>query len=163
MHVDAPGHIARLAQLTQKTNQFNLTTRRYDEAQMREFLADKGWWVADFSLADAFGDSGIVGLALVQLASPQVARIDTFLMSCRVIGRQAEGAFLHTLLRRLAERGVQRVTAEYRPTAKNELVRHFLPEQGFADLGEGQYQLDLAARPPRGEADFPIQVQIAAD
>lgn len=159
---DAAAHVPRLAQLTQKTNQFNLTTRRYDEAQMHTFQRDKNWWVADFSLADVFGDSGIVGLALVQLLPARVARIDTFLMSCRVIGREAEGAFLHTILRQLAERGIWHVTAEYRPTAKNDLVRNFLPEQGFEPSDDGQYHLDLSTTPPKGAEDFPIQIFLAA-
>ena len=84
-------HLARLSQLTQKTNQFNLTTRRYNEHQMQEFILDADWLVADFSLADVFGDSGIVGLALFHIVTPQQAELDTFLMSCRVIGREAEG------------------------------------------------------------------------
>jgi FkbH-like protein len=161
VRIDAASNVPRLAQLTQKTNQFNLTTRRYDEAQMAAFVRDDNWWVADFSLTDVFGDAGIVGLALLQRHSPQTARIDNFLMSCRVIGREAEGAFLHTLLRRLAESGVQVVTAEYLPTAKNDLVKNFLPEQGFESLGEGRFQRNLLVHPPKAEAEFPIQIQLA--
>ena len=116
--------------------------------------------MADFSLADVFGDSGVVGLALVQLQSASTAHIDTFLMSCRVIGREAEAAFLHTLMRRLTERGATRVTAQYQPTAKNELVKDFLPQHGFIQLEGGLYQRDLRAAPPKSEADFPIQIQV---
>ena len=162
IRVDAAANVPRLAQLTQKTNQFNLTTRRYDEVQMRGFMCDGNWWVVDFSLADVFGDSGVVGLALVQLQSAQTARIDTFLMSCRVIGREAEAAFLHTVFRRLAERGIEEVTAEYLPSAKNELVKKFLPDQGFEPLGDGRYRRDLRTAPPRAESEFPIQIQITA-
>lgn len=161
VHIDAGANVPRLAQLTQKTNQFNLSTRRYDEAQLQAFLHDDTWWVADFSLADAFGDSGVVGLALVQFQSPQVAHIDTFLMSCRVIGRKAEDAFLHALFRRLAEEGVEAVTADYAPTAKNELVRTFLPDQGFEPLGAGRYRRDLRHAPPVAESNFPIQILMA--
>ena len=160
VRIDAAANLTRLAQLTQKTNQFNLSTRRYDEARMRGFMDDGQWWVADFSLADVFGDSGIVGLALVHLPSPRAAHIDTFLMSCRVIGREAEAAFLHALFRRLAERGVDVVTADYLPTAKNELVRDFLPQQGFEDLGEGRYRRDLRTAPPRAASEFPIQITL---
>jgi FkbH-like protein len=162
VRVDAGSNVPRLAQLTQKTNQFNLTTRRYDEAQVQAFLHSEDWWVADFSLADAFGDNGIVGLALLQRMSPRQARIDTFLMSCRVIGRQAEGAFLHTLMRLLAEQGVEEVTAEFLPTAKNDLVKNFLPEQGFEQQEGGHWRRDLRAAPPKAEADFPIQILLAA-
>lgn len=162
VRVGSEGNVPRLAQLTQKTNQFNLTTRRYDEAQVKAFLNSDDWWLADFSLADAFGDSGIVGLALLHRPSLRQVRIDTFLMSCRVIGRQAEAAFLHTLLRLLAEQGVELVTAEYLPTAKNGLIKGFLPEQGFAQQPDGHWQRDLRAAPPQPESDFPIQILLAA-
>jgi FkbH-like protein len=102
--LDSQGHVARLSQLTQKTNQFNLTTRRYDESQIQGFIAGGSWLVADFSLADVFGDSGIVGLAIFALHEEGRAEMDVFLMSCRVIGREAEAAFLHALLKVLAQR-----------------------------------------------------------
>jgi len=163
MRVDfnASTHLARLSQLTQKTNQFNLTTRRYNEHQMQELIRDNDWLVADFSLADVFGDSGIVGLALFHIVAPQKAELDTFLMSCRVIGREAEAAFLHTLLRYLAEQGVTQVIADYRPTSKNDLVKNFLPEQGFDQCAEGRYQRNLYEAPPRPESAFPIAVELA--
>jgi len=151
-------HLTRLSQLTQKTNQFNLTTRRYDEQQMREFVLASDWLVAHFSLADIFGDSGIVGLAVVKLLHPNRADLDTFLMSCRVIGREAEAAFLHTVLRRLQELGVVEVKASYIATAKNALVARFLPDQGFHDIGNGRYQRDLLKQPPKQEREFPIAV-----
>ena len=163
VRLNAQGHLARLSQLTQKTNQFNLTTRRYDEQQIKAFIAADDWWVADFSLADVFGDSGVVGLALLCLASPQQARLDTFLMSCRVIGREAEAAFLHTLLRRLAGQGVEQVVAEFIPTAKNELAKSFLLEQGFEPAADGRWCRDLRAKPPKPEAQFPITVSVSAD
>jgi FkbH-like protein len=162
VHLDAVSHVARLSQLSGKTNQFNLTTRRYSEAQVREFMADDAWLVADFSLADSFGDSGIVGLAIVRIHSGEEAELDTFLMSCRVIGRQAESAFLHTVLRQLAGKGIRRVAADYLPTAKNELVKNFLPEHGFLLGADGRYRLDIGAQAPRAEKDFPIAVTLAA-
>lgn len=159
--IDAAPHLQRLAQLTQKTNQFNLTTRRYDEARLQAMMRDERWCVADFSLADTFGNSGIVGLALFERTDAATARLDTLLMSCRVIGRKAESAFLHTLLRRLAADGVRRVTAEYLPTAKNELVKDFLPSEGFSPAADGVWVRDLEAAPPQAEADFPIRIHLA--
>lgn len=160
VRIDSAAQVPRLAQLTQKTNQFNLTTRRYDEQQIHAFIADERWLVADFSLADVFGDSGLVGLAMFRLLDDGVAELDTFLMSCRVIGREAEGAFLHTLLRQLAARGVNEVQAQYLPTAKNILVKDFLPAQGFEPAGDGRWRRDLRAAPPREEADFPIAIDL---
>ncbi len=156
--VDPLAHLTRLTQLTQKTNQFNLTTRRYDEQQMRRFIEDRDTRVLDFSLADVFGDSGIVGLAIWRRVSGQRAELDTFLMSCRVIGRRAESAFLAAGLRLLAEAGVAEVVADFLPTAKNDPVREFLPTHGFAPDGAGRWVRSLADVPD----DFPIEVSLVA-
>lgn len=161
--LDVLAHVPRLSQLTQKTNQFNLTTRRYDEQRVRDMVAGTDWLVADFSLADVFGDSGIVGLALLHRSSPTTARLDSFLMSCRVIGRQAEAAFLQALLRHLAGQGIATLSAEFVPTAKNELARSFLPEQGFEPDGQGGHRLDLRARPPSADSALPIKIAFAAN
>ena len=160
---DPASHVPRLSQLTLKTNQFNLPTRRYDERQVREFIESPRWLVADFSLADVFGDSGIVGLALFELESPRRARLDNLLMSCRVIGRKAEGAFLNLLLRQLAERGIEEVSAEFLPSAKNELVKNFLPEQGFEPDADGRHLRNLGRQPPRPATDFPIEIDLVAE
>ena len=160
IELNSSAQLSRLSQLTQKTNQFNLTTRRYNEHQVREFMLDPDWLVAHFSLADVFGDSGVVGLAVFHITNPQQAELDTFLMSCRVIGREAEAAFLHALMRHLAEQGVNEVIACFAPTKKNELVKNFLPEQGFDSVGDGRYRRDLLTKPPKAEAAFPIEVEM---
>lgn len=154
-------HLTRLSQLTRKTNQFNLTTRRYDEDLMGRFLDSDDWLVADFSLSDVFGDSGIVGLAMWHLAAPDHAELDTFLMSCRVIGREAESAFLESTLRLLQARGIRHVTADFLPTAKNDLVRNFLPQQGFAATADGRYTRDLREAPPVAADHYPIAVSVS--
>lgn len=153
-------HLPRLSQLTQKTNQFNLTTRRYNEHQVQEFISSEDWLVADFSLEDVFGHSGIAGLAILRLANQQYAELDTFLMSCRVIGREAEAAFLHSLLRLLADQGITEVLADFIPTTKNELVNTFLPDQGFEKSSDGRYRWHLGHTPPRPESDFKITVTL---
>ena len=158
IHVNARQHLTRLAQLTRKTNQFNLTTRRYDEDQLSAFIADADSLVLDFSLADVFGDSGIVGLAIWRLDA-ESAELDTLLMSCRVIGREAESAFLHAGLRLLQERGITQVAGDYLPTAKNALVSGLLPAQGFVLGSDGRYRRDLSQIPARAMEDFPIEVQ----
>ncbi len=159
--VDPLPHLARLSQLTKKTNQFNLTTRRYDEQQVRGFMDDANTLVLDFSLADTFGDSGIVGLAIWRQQGAR-AELDTFLMSCRVIGRLAESAFLEAGLRLLAARGVAEVVADYIPTAKNDLVREFLPQHRFNQGPDGRYQRRLGDEPPAPADSFPIEVALDA-
>ena len=160
--IDDPAPLKRLAQLTQKTNQFNLTTRRYDEQQMRRLVEAPNWMVAYFSLKDIFGDSGIVGLALFDLSEAPLAELDTYLMSCRVIGRKAESAFLNTLLRRLAEAGFRDVLARYLPTPKNVLVKNFLPEHGFAEDGDGRYRRNLVVAPPFPDSAYPATIKTTA-
>jgi FkbH-like protein len=159
--INDASHLARLAQLTNKTNQFNLTTRRYDEQRMQAFLDADDHWVAHFSLADVFGDSGVVGLAIARRLDGELAELDTLLMSCRVIGRRAESAFLESLLRLLAEAGITQVVADYLPTAKNGLAEGFLPKHGFIATADGRFLRDLAQAPPRPAADFPIAVELA--
>ncbi|HEX3867020.1 MAG TPA: HAD-IIIC family phosphatase [Gemmatimonadaceae bacterium] len=153
--IDHAGHVPRIAQLTQKTNQFNLTTRRYQEADIERMRADPDWLVADFSLADRFGDSGVVGVALVKNVRSPTAEIDTFLMSCRVIGRGAETAFLASILQTCAERGAQAVQAAYLPTRKNALASRFLPDHGFVE-SNGTFETDLAHWSPPDESAITI-------
>ena len=160
--IDDPAPLKRLAQLTQKTNQFNLTTRRYDEPHMRRLIDASNWMVSYFSLKDVFGESGIVGLALFDLPEPAVAELDTFLMSCRVIGRKAESAFINVLLKRLAASGVREVLADYLPTPKNGLVTSFLPDHGFAIGADGRFRRDLVANPPLPDAAYPMAIEISA-
>lgn len=159
--IDSEAHLTRLSQLTQKTNQFNLTTRRFGEQQMLDHMRSPEWIVADFSLEDVFGDSGIVGLAMFRQDSAHEATLDTFLMSCRVIGREAEAAFLNSLLDRLAKRGVTQVVSDFLPTKKNDLVKNFLPEQSFEMRADGRYVRSLRSVPPRPQADYPIVIEWA--
>ena len=151
--------VARLSQLTQKTNQFNLTTPRYSEADIEQKISDDKTSVFHFTLADNFGDSGIVGLAIVERQSEDRAHLDTFLMSCRVIGRRAEEAFLRTIIQTLRTQNVKELTAEYIPTRKNMLVETFLPDNAFTEAGEGFYLTNLkdAAHAPGG--DLPIEIE----
>ncbi|MBN2019143.1 MAG: HAD family hydrolase [Sedimentisphaerales bacterium] len=125
--------IKRAAQLTQRTNQFNLTTRRYSEADITTMLGNQNWRIYVLGLKDKFGDNGTVGLALVETQA-KFWRLDTFLMSCRVIGRQAEDAFVDRICRDAIEAGCVKVTAEYIPTAKNNLVADFWDKMGFRKL-----------------------------
>jgi FkbH-like protein len=159
---DEPKQLARLSQLTLKTNQFNLTTRRYDERQVQDFLESPDWLVAHFSLADVFGDSGVVGLAIAHRTSPVRAELDTFLMSCRVIGRGAETAFLEAVLARLKSDGIEEVVAEFLPTSKNALVKDFLPSHGFTMGPDGRFLRSLSDASGGDTANASIAVEVVA-
>ncbi len=163
VEIDDPASLKRLAQMTQKTNQFNLTTRRYDEQHMRRLIDAPDWMVAHFSLKDMFGDSGIVGLCLFDLSEPGLAELDTYLMSCRVIGRKAESAFLNVLLKRLAATGVRDVVADYLPTPKNGLSANFLPDHGFDAGADGRFRRNLEAMPPEPDETYPIVCELAGN
>ncbi len=137
--------LPRLAQLTQKTNQFNLATRRRTEAELRKFL-DDGNAVFSLSAADKIGDLGIVGEAEIAFSEDKKsAKIENFLMSCRALGRGIETAFAQKLLCALRERGIETVFAEYFPTAKNVPCKDFLPSLGFVceDAAGTRFRLDL--------------------
>lgn len=150
----------RIAQLTQKTNQFNLTTRRYSEEEIRRLVETDDCLVAHFSLRDIFGDSGLVGMAIVRLRPRGVGELDTLLMSCRVVGRKAETAFLETILEELQRRGVTRLVADYLPTSKNSLVATFLPDSRFEPRADQRYERTLDG-PLRSSFDeVPIVVHI---
>ena len=135
-------NIPRIAQMTQKTNQFNLTTKRYSDSDIKGFLAD-GWSIWCLSVADRFGDNGITGTIFVNSDT-----IDTLLLSCRILGKGIENAFLKCILGLLKKRGVKSVLAHYLPTAKNTQVSVFYDRSGFlcvdtTSLGEKSYKLDL--------------------
>jgi len=125
-----PEDLERLAQLSQKTNQCNLTTRRYSRADLEQMIAG-GASVFGASVEDRFGKYGTVVLAVVRF-NPE-PELDTFLMSCRVMGRSVEYRVLDRIFELLRGRGHARVKAAYVKTAKNEPVRELLPQLGFVD------------------------------
>lgn len=131
--VDA-GAVGRIAQMHQRTNQFNLTTRRLTEAEIAAYVDHPERGLAlQGRVVDKFGDHGVVVAATVSIEGSR-AEIESFLMSCRVIGREIERAFLAALLTLLAERGVKRVIGRFLATAKNGMVRDFYPASGFVPL-----------------------------
>lgn len=139
MKVDDLSSIPRFAQLTQKTNQFNLTTQRYTENDIKNFIEEEGSLVFSFSVQDKFGDSGIVGMSIVVLSKNSTcAYIDTFLMSCRVIGRNIEFAVMDYLMSFLKSRGVVTVNAKYIKTAKNAQVVDFYDRCSFSYQQKGE-------------------------
>ena len=138
--------LARAAQLTQKTNQFNLTTRRYTESDIRGFLASADHDVLTVRVCDRLGDSGIVGVAILRHNGTRSA-IDSFLMSCRVLGRGVEDALLVACLLASRRRGGRDVIGEFIPTAKNARVADFYAARGFTAEGSGRYRRSIEETP----------------
>lgn len=142
-------NLPRIVQLIGKTNQFNLTTRRHSPAQVAALMQDSGCVHFSIRLQDRFADHGLVGLMIARQRD-SVMEIDTWLMSCRVIGRTVEKTMFAHLSRLAALQGVTRIRGIYCPTAKNELVKDLYSKFGFtrsceADGGE-VWEYDLATR-----------------
>ncbi len=128
-------NIPRIAQLTQKTNQFNLTTRRYTESDIKQFQ-QRGWKIWCLGVSDKFGDYGITGCAMVDGNA-----IDSFLLSCRVLGKGIEKVFAKKVLSLLKEQGLKTVSAQFIPTSKNSPASGFWEVVGFKG---GIIDLDVA-------------------
>lgn len=122
--------LARVAQLTRKTNQFNLTTQRYTDQQIEERSRSDGWGVYSLSASDRFGDHGLVGVALVE-RRPSRWRVDTLLLSCRVIGRDVETALLAKVAADALEAGASGLRGEFIASDKNAPARDFYSRHGF--------------------------------
>ncbi len=127
--------LVRVAQLTQKTNQFNLTTRRYSEQQIAEMAASPNWRVYTLGVKDRFGDNGIVGAAITH-DTEDVSEIDTFLLSCRIIGRTVETALLAFLVKQSRARGKTYLQGWFIPTKKNTPAKEFYSTHNFRLLTE---------------------------
>ena len=126
--------VERLSQLTQKTNQFNLTTKRYTEVQIQNFILNKQFHVFSLSVRDKFGENGITGLCIINEFEDHTGRIlsiDTFLLSCRIIGRNIEYEFLNVILNSFQNKNVKEVRSIYIPSNKNEQVKDFFEKSNF--------------------------------
>ncbi|MBS0282518.1 MAG: HAD family hydrolase [Proteobacteria bacterium] len=127
---------ARITQLINKTNQFNLTTRRYAERDVEAAMADKDTVTFQIRLTDKYGDNGMIAVVIAKPSSrPGELMIDTWLMSCRVLGRQVEQATLNLLVGEASKRGYRALVGEFRPTEKNGLVRDHYAKLGFEQDG----------------------------
>jgi len=139
--------LPRVAQLVGKTNQFNLTSRRHSLEELRRFSQNEKHWTHWFRLQDRFGDSGIIGVIVAVDDGKGNWRIDTLLMSCRVMGRGMEQFMIQTLVAEARERGIGKLVGVYCPTPKNSIVAEFYDTIGFRrlavnDAGE-EFELDV--------------------
>lgn len=148
-------HMPRIAQLTQKTNQFNLTTYRYTESQVDHFLADKKHEVYAMFVKDKFGDNGLTGVCIAKQdeKDPKNVILDLLLMSCRIIGRNIEFVYVSHIIKDLAYKGYQTLTADYIPSKKNAQVEDFYDKVGLNLIknvdGTKNYSLNIANFKPK--------------
>lgn len=127
---DQSSQISRIAQLTQKTNQFNLTTKRYTESEVQRMIESSDWKVFSFQVTDRYGDYGVTGALFAELNGRE-AFIDSFLLSCRILGRNLEKKIIETAMNRLKILGIERIGAEFVPTEKNSQTEDFYEEFQF--------------------------------
>jgi FkbH-like protein len=128
---------ARVAQLINKSNQFNLTTRRYTEAEVAQVETDPTAMTLHARLIDKFGDNGIICVIICrQIDQPKTWTIDTWLMSCRVLGRRVEQMVLSEIIRRARQCDIRKLVGIYRPTERNDMVREHYQKLGFSAIGE---------------------------
>jgi FkbH-like protein len=144
-------NLVRVTQLTNKTNQFNLTTRRYTEAQVRQLAEDAACWAGAFHLADRMGDYGLIGVIFCRPGQAAKSwEIDTWLMSCRVLGRQMEKFMFDRLVEAARAQGIREIVGVYRQTQKNGLVRDHYDQLGFTKTtgttDEARYSLMVPGR-----------------
>ena len=119
-----------MSQISLKTNQFNLTTRRYTETDISGFVDDTRYCVYSLSACDKYGDYGFTGLAII-LINGGVATIDTFLISCRIIGRYIEFSFTDYIINKMKKKHIKVLNAKYIKTEKNKQVENFYEDCGF--------------------------------
>jgi FkbH-like protein len=145
--------IPRISQLTQKTNQFNLTTTRYTEGDIRGVADKPGSDVCSLKVRDKISDLGLVGVAIVKYYERR-AEIDTFLLSCRALGRGVEMTLLAWLMNFCRTKGFGTIIGRYRKTAKNGMVENFFPEQGFELVRQDDHET-VWEKPLSGETAGP--------
>lgn len=146
-------HIERLTQLVNKTNQFNLTTRRYAQNQIEELVDDKSKRVFLYRVADRFGDNGIVAAAVVDCAS-EIPVIEELVMSCRVMGKNIEYALIEDIERELHGAGYSKLHGIYLPTPRNAPVAELYERLGYTKIakmpqGGAEYEIFLEKTPKR--------------
>ncbi|MBV8807306.1 MAG: HAD family hydrolase [Acidobacteriaceae bacterium] len=127
---------ARIAQLINKSNQFNLTTRRYGEAEIEAFEKDASCVTLQVRLLDAFGDNGMISVVICRPRKPNDWEIDTWLMSCRVLGRGVERMVLREILHHARRRGIEKLIGVYLRTERNKIVEEHYARLGFRFAGE---------------------------
>ena len=144
---------ARIVQLINKSNQFNLTTRRYDQADIEAFEQDPQALTLQIRLSDVYGDNGMISVVICRPRSPDVWEIDTWLMSCRVLGRGVERMVLNEVLHHARARGIKTLVGVYRPTDRNGMVAGHYEGLGFArrltaENGDTEWVLATTAEAP---------------
>lgn len=132
-----PMYMARIAQLTNKSNQFNLTTKRFTQSEIEQTAADEKYITLYGKLEDKFGDNGVVTVVIGRVEE-ELLHMELWLMSCRVLKRDMEFAMMDEVIEKCLERGIKAIRGYFYPTAKNAMVKNFYELQGFTKISEDE-------------------------
>jgi len=135
--------IPRISQLTQRSNQFNLRTIRYTEAEIEQIANDDKYLTLSFSLKDKFGDYGLISVVIMEKQDENTLFLNTWLMSCRVLKRGMEEFIINSIIETAKANGFSKVIGEYIKTPKNAMVEKIYSKLGFEDLGEGKFEANV--------------------
>jgi FkbH-like protein len=141
--------LPRAAQLSQRSNQFNLRTIRYTEEQLKALCNDNDTLTFTINLKDKFGDYGLISLLILKKISTDTLFIDTWIMSCRVLKRNVEELVLNYLVNTASKKGLKKITGEFIPTPKNELVKNHYKNLGFKPTAANIWQIDVDGYSPK--------------
>lgn len=135
-------HYPRIAQLTQRSNQFNLRTIRYSEEDIKNIALDDNYVTRYFTLKDKFGDHGLISVVIMK-KEEEALFVDTWLMSCRVLKRGMEEYIMNSIVAAAKEAGYDKLRAQYIKTPKNSMVEHIYDNMGWKALDDGNYELEV--------------------
>lgn len=156
-------NLERLVQLINKTNQFNLTTRRYDRQTLQGFLEDGRHRVFLYRVKDCFGDNGIVSAVIIRLPENFAPIIDTFVMSCRVMGRNLEYDILADVEEQLYKEGYKSLIGEYLPTKKNKPVENLYETLGYEKLPEEKNENEEVSEPGKEQTGYCYRIELPVE
>ena len=136
-------HFSRIAQLTQRSNQFNLRTIRYTEQEIEQLAKEKEYLTLYFTLKDKFGDYGLISVVIMDKQPENTLFISEWVMSCRVLKRSMEEFILDEIIRTAEEHGFDKVTGEYIRTPKNNMVSELYKKMGFHEVEKDRYEVNV--------------------
>lgn len=137
-------HYPRISQLTQRSNQFNLRTIRYTEAEIKSIANDERYITLYFTLKDKFGDHGLISVVILEKQDQKTLFINTWLMSCRVLKRGMEEFVVNTIVEKARQQGYNKVIGEYIKTQKNSMVEHIYNKMGFESIDDKCFSVDVS-------------------
>lgn len=155
-------HLPRVAQLINKSNQFHLTGTRYTEAEIQSMMGDDQIRCLYFTLADRFGDNGLISAVIAKCEDDGVLGIDTWVMSCRVLGRSMEELIRNVIVDIACESGCREIVGRYRPSKKNKLVENLYSRLGFDNVGDNGGETVWSLRTDPKPEPLATQIQYRA-